>query len=259
LHCLRTGLVSPFTTTMPKDYCCCAIPLVNAGIYLTIFIQFVVAFVAGILSVSTPSIVGAATPSFAPWILAIICFVGAAIQILGAIGVKREKAILFRRYVSLHSLAVVAAFAIAVVWIIISATRHTTAENNCLQKFFPDETDTSGEGQTMCNIFPWVSIGIMGALWAVLAIFFVYLWVVLSAYGRDQRTDHEKYEQLRDPVNGVQRDPWDSRMSTEEAKYQPDNGYGHIRQESAASVAEVISEPHQDPYDTTRYNYNYRY
>jgi hypothetical protein len=51
-----TGFVSPSTTTtMPKDYCCCAIPLVNTGIYLTIFIQFVVAFVAGILSVSTPS------------------------------------------------------------------------------------------------------------------------------------------------------------------------------------------------------------
>jgi len=80
---------------------------------------------------------------------------------------------LFRRYVTLHGLAVVVAFAVAVVWIIISATRHTTAQRICLQKFFPDETGTSGEGQTMCNIFPWVSIGVMGALWAVLAIFFV--------------------------------------------------------------------------------------
>lgn len=39
----------------PRDYCCCAIPLVNAGIYLTILIQFVVALLAGILALATPS------------------------------------------------------------------------------------------------------------------------------------------------------------------------------------------------------------
>jgi hypothetical protein len=91
----------------PRDYCCCAIPIVNAGIYVTLVEQFTAGLVIGILSLATPSskhykvsdcfahpfsfisVVGAATPSFAPWILAIVCFVGAAIQVLGFIGVAK--------------------------------------------------------------------------------------------------------------------------------------------------------------------------
>jgi hypothetical protein len=75
--------------------------------------------------------------------------------------------------VAFHIPALVAAFAVAAVWIIISASRHTTAENNCLNNFFPDESGSSGEGQTLCNIFPWVNVGVMGGLWVVLAILFV--------------------------------------------------------------------------------------
>lgn len=39
----------------PREYCCCAIPLINAGIYATLTEQFVVAIVVGTLSVATPS------------------------------------------------------------------------------------------------------------------------------------------------------------------------------------------------------------
>jgi hypothetical protein len=39
----------------PRDYCCCAIPLVNAGIYAAIIEQFVLGILAGTLSVATPS------------------------------------------------------------------------------------------------------------------------------------------------------------------------------------------------------------
>jgi hypothetical protein len=41
---------------MPKarEYCCCAIPLVNAGIYLVLLEQFALALAAGILSIGTP-------------------------------------------------------------------------------------------------------------------------------------------------------------------------------------------------------------
>lgn len=38
-----------------KEYCCCAIPLLNAGIYTTLIEQFVVAITVGILSLVTPS------------------------------------------------------------------------------------------------------------------------------------------------------------------------------------------------------------
>lgn len=85
---------------------------------------------------------------------------------------SQEKAGLFRRYAQLNSLVIIAAFAVAVVWIIISATRHTTAQSKCEKKFFPIEStgETTSEGETICNIFPWVDIGIMGGLWVLLAI-----------------------------------------------------------------------------------------
>lgn len=52
-----------------------------------------------------------------------------------------------------------------------SATRHTTAKSKCIQDFFTSpDGQTSGEGDTLCNIFPWVDVGIMGVLWVILAI-----------------------------------------------------------------------------------------
>ena len=90
----------------PRDYCCCAIPVVNFGIYSTLAEQFALGILAGTLSIATPesnttapcplllaehhsAVVGAATPSLARWIFAAICYVGAMIQILGFIGVAR--------------------------------------------------------------------------------------------------------------------------------------------------------------------------
>jgi len=90
----------------PREYCCCAIPVINSGIYLTLTEQFVLGILAGTLSVATPGsncapvlpssllrplcpVVGAATPSFARWIFAAICYVGAMIQVLGFVGVAK--------------------------------------------------------------------------------------------------------------------------------------------------------------------------
>ena len=90
----------------PREYCCCAIPVINFGIYFTLTEQFVLGILAGTLSVATPSsncapilsssllrpfcsVVGAATPSFARWIFAAICYVGAMIQVLGFVGVAK--------------------------------------------------------------------------------------------------------------------------------------------------------------------------
>ncbi|KAI6162258.1 hypothetical protein EDD17DRAFT_1479240 [Pisolithus thermaeus] len=231
----------------PREYCCCAIPLVNPGIYATLTEQFVLGVVVGTLSVATPSIVGAATPSVAPWLFAIICYVGAAIQILGFIGVAQEKPILYRRYVTLHGLCTCAAFAIAATWTIISAARHSTAQSNCENTFFPSSGSTSTLGQTMCNIFPWVDVGLMGAAWVFFAGVQGYFYFVVSSYRTSQREDHEKYEALNDATKSLtddipmadRGDPWDSRAS-QEFEY-GHGGYGHSRNLSTAST--VVSAP----------------
>lgn len=86
--------------------------------------------------------------------------------------------------------------------------------------------------------------------------------MVLSSYGTGQRRDHEKYNALNDPANdsipmNTRGDPWDSRISTESLRDSPGAGYNHVRQESAASVSDVLSEQHQQPRDGLSAGYGY--
>lgn len=247
-----------------REYCCCAIPLVNAGIYITLIEQFSVSLLVGVLSVATPSIVGASTPSFASLLLAIFCFIITALQTLGFIGVTKEKSILYRRYVTLHGLALTAAFSIAAAWIIVSATRHSNAEAKCIQDFFSSSGSgtESSEGEALCNIFSWVDVGIMGVLWILLAILQLYLFVILSSYGATQRRDLGQYDRLYDPSQPLTAenipldhptDPWDSRPSVEFGAQDPRY---HGRHESTTSASDFMN--HQKPEDGF-FNYNPSY
>ncbi|KAJ6610088.1 hypothetical protein B0H10DRAFT_2062043 [Mycena sp. CBHHK59/15] len=223
-----------------REYCCCAIPLVNAGIYFTLIEQFALGILVGILSVATPSIVGAVTPSFAPWLLGIICFVAGGVQVLGFIGVAQEKPILFRRYISLHSLSIVAAFSVALAWVILSLTRHSTAQSNCLNNFFANaDSEQKTEGNILCKSF----LGSMS----------IYLYVVLTSYSMAQQQDHAKYDAFTEsttfnnesiPMNH-RNDAWDSRPSTE-ALYQQRNvgqsDYAHLRKDSTTSLSDQPSD-----------------
>ncbi|KAJ7783888.1 hypothetical protein DFH07DRAFT_789505 [Mycena maculata] len=237
----------------PREYCCCAIPIINAGIYFTLIEQFVLGILVGILSMSTPSIVGAVTPSFAPWLFGIVCFVAGGVQVLGFIGVAREKAILFRRYLSLHALAIVAAFSVALAWIIISASRHSTAKANCLADFFNGaDSEQKTEGDTLCDIFPLVDVGVMGSLWVILAALHLYLYVVLSSYSSAQQRDHAKYDTFNESTT-LQNESiaLNNRNEPYDPPYQQRDigGYSHLRKESAASLSDVLAEPVQQPSD----------
>ncbi|CDO73231.1 hypothetical protein BN946_scf185007.g286 [Trametes cinnabarina] len=226
----------------PREYCCCAIPVVYAGVYTALFEQLALGIIAGTLAIATPSIVGAATPSFAKWIFAIVCYIGAAVQLLGIIAVrqrpwKQERPIFFRRYVSLHLLVTVAAFAVAAAWIILSAVRHKQAQSKCIDDFFAGTISASNsEGETLCNIFPWADVGIMGGLWVLLAIMQTYLYVVVSSFGKGQRRDHSKYQSLYDSSRSLNSIPL------------MDRG-GHARHDSGASVATVMADKVQGDAD----------
>lgn len=80
---------------------------------------------------------------------------------------------MYRRYVTLNTGAYIAVFAIAAAWLIVSATRHSTAQSNCESTFFPSSGsngDTSSEGQTLCDIFAWVDVGVMAGAWVFFAL-----------------------------------------------------------------------------------------
>lgn len=80
---------------------------------------------------------------------------------------------MYRRYVTLHTGVYIAVFAIAAVWLIISASRHSTAQSNCETTFFPASNSngsTSSEGQTLCDVFSWVDVGLMAGAWVFFAL-----------------------------------------------------------------------------------------
>lgn len=217
---------------MARDYCCCAIPIINFGIYATLVEQFVVAAVAGTLAIGTPSIVSYNAPSFGPLIFAAACYVLAAVQIFGFVAVHKQKAALFGRYTPLHGFLTLVAFAIAGAFIGVSASNHSKAVVACQRNFYatPDDPEgTKDEAQAVCNIFAWVGIGCMGGLWIFLGIMQIYFYSVVSAYGSTQRADKAKYHNIQSANNhvaggpndiqlaersGKTTDPWDTRPST---------------------------------------------
>ena len=172
---------------------------------------------------------------------------------------------MYRRYVTLHGLTTSAAFSIAAAWIIVSATRHSSAEAKCIRTFFGSAGSSlsSSEGATLCNIFPWVDIGIMGALWVLLAILQVshfirclfpflsgpqlYLFVILSSYGSVQRRDHDRYDRIYDSTQpltaeAIPLDPWDTRPSV-------DFQGKHTRNTSSISIS---GHPYTDDHTAMR-------
>jgi hypothetical protein len=83
--------------------------------------------------------------------------------------------------------------------------------------------------------------------------FKLYLLIVLSSYGRNQRRDHDQYDRLNDasPLKTeripLESEPWDGGQQRQ--------GYRHLRQESGASVSDIMSQPFQQPKDTMSISY----
>lgn len=52
--------------------------------------------------------------------------------------------------------------------IIVSAAKHSTGVDNCTALFSADNTDTTAN--TICNIWTWIQIGIMGLLFVLVGL-----------------------------------------------------------------------------------------
>ncbi|WVQ79909.1 hypothetical protein IAT38_002010 [Cryptococcus sp. DSM 104549] len=194
---MGAGLIDP-------RYCCCAVPLVNTGIYTILAEQAIIGAAIGAMVLGTPDVVGASFPSVGGTIFAVICFVIAVIQPVGFIGVLREKTSTFKVYTLLNLLAVVAAFACSAALIITSALRHDTSVTACENKFFSDTSSTSStanqtlasEGEALCSAFAWADVGIMGGLWVIMLLVQGYFMFLTRRYSTSQVSDHKLYHSV---------------------------------------------------------------
>ncbi|KAH7106985.1 hypothetical protein BKA62DRAFT_224216 [Auriculariales sp. MPI-PUGE-AT-0066] len=244
---------------MGRDYCCCAIPLNNTGIYLVLFEQLLVGVLAGTLAFATPQVVSYNGPSIGPIIFGICCYLLAAIQVVGFIGVSRQKSALYLRYQPLNGFILLACFALAGTFVGIAASNHTKAVTACQKQFYSSAGDTSGtangESETVCNIFTWVGIGCFGGLWLLMVLAQGYFYSIVTTYGKIQREDKTKYHTKYSTINtannhvaggpndiqlaersGKASDPWDSRPTFSNVpSRQPSDG--PTRQASTATGA----------------------
>ncbi|KAK4686857.1 gluconolactonase, partial [Tremellales sp. Uapishka_1] len=189
---------------LDPTFCCCAIPLVNAGIYALLGEQFIISLAVGVLAVGTPDVVGSSIPSFTKYILAVVCFLVAICQPVGFIGVFREKTTLFKSYAIVNALIVTAAFSVAAALIIVSAVKHDTAVTACEASYFSNSTanataetsSLSSEGQALCDAFAWADVGIMGGLWCILFLVQSYFLYITKTYRVSQVSDHKLYHSV---------------------------------------------------------------
>ncbi|GAA5854483.1 hypothetical protein JCM8547_004859 [Rhodosporidiobolus lusitaniae] len=177
-----------------RTYVCCAVPLYNAGIYAILSQFLILSIVTGVLCFAAPSIVSVTTPSFCSYILGILCLLVAAAQPVGFFGVYREKPALFRTYSRINGVLVAAALLLALALIIISAAKHSSGVDACTRLFSQDDSDTSAD--TICNIWTWIQIGIMGLLFVIVGLCEIYFVCYEGIYASEQKLDHARYDSV---------------------------------------------------------------
>ncbi|GMK54681.1 hypothetical protein CspeluHIS016_0112670 [Cutaneotrichosporon spelunceum] len=192
------------TSLIDPRYCCCAVPMVNAGMYAIIAEQAALAITTAVLCFVAPSVPGVTTPAFLTYILAIVCIIGLLVQPVGFLGAFREKTKTFRIYSALNGVVTLIAFIIAAVIIVISAIGHNAAVDKCIKDYFtPSASATQQAQQTLteessllCTAFTWADIGFMGGLWVILALTQSYFVYCTRKYGVSQVKDHKLYHSV---------------------------------------------------------------
>ncbi|CED85161.1 hypothetical protein [Phaffia rhodozyma] len=197
---------------LDQDFICCCIPLINSGIYFILLENIVVGIVAGVLTLVPSAVVSSAVPSFTGWIFAILCFAVAAVQVLGLLGVVKEKKGIFRVYTITNIVVQLLAFTVAGVLILVSGLRHKTAVANCQSTYYTTDsanstTSLASQSQKICEIFMIVDNSLMAGLWLLMFIVQSYLMAVTRLYRREQKEDHSRYFSMYSTKGGFPEEP----------------------------------------------------
>jgi hypothetical protein len=143
--------------------------------FAPVYEQALVALFIGTALTSPIPVVGAAVPIASKFVMMMLGYVFAGVQLVGFFGIFKEKPALFRKYVTFNSVILYVGLSAALAFIGISAGRHQPAVDQCESSFFSSGNQTTtaqgdSEGEQICNIFTWVVLGIMGGLWLVIFI-----------------------------------------------------------------------------------------
>ncbi|GAA5971930.1 hypothetical protein JCM11641_001574 [Rhodosporidiobolus odoratus] len=179
-----------------RTYVCCAVPLYNAGIYAILAQFLIISIVTGVLAFAAPEIVSVTTPSFGSYVLGILCILVAVAQPIGFLGVYRERPALFKTYSRFNSLLVVLALLCALILIIVSAVKHSTGVDECVRLFSASVDDADNTAKTICNVWTWIQIGIMGLLFVIVGLCQVYFVCYEAIYASEQKLDHQRYNSV---------------------------------------------------------------
>lgn len=117
---------------------------------------------------------------------------------------RQEKTKTFRIYSFLNLVITLCALIVALVIVVVSAARHSTAVAKCIVDYFtplPSQDSDSkatlaSEGQSLCNAFAWADVGFMGGLWVILFLTQMYFAFSTFRYSKSQVSDHKLYHSV---------------------------------------------------------------
>ncbi|PWN51989.1 hypothetical protein IE53DRAFT_312971 [Violaceomyces palustris] len=184
------------------DFCCCAIPLVNAGAYMIVLEFLLVSTSIVALALFPPPIVATmgCLPGWSKLAVATLSLHSTLLQILGLVSIAKESALIYRIYVRLNfglTLLIIAATASST---LVSYRRREDSIQVCNLEFgnTPDGNGKGfkidavtqalkGSGKVICNYFTLVQVGAMASLIFILGVTQLYLCLCQRAYGKQQR------------------------------------------------------------------------
>jgi hypothetical protein len=106
------------------------------------------------------------------------------------------------RSISVNILSISAAMIMALVWIVLSGIHHNDAVSACTAEFGDTSntaalsTAATNSGHSICNIFTFVQIGVVGGLWVLALVTQSYVIMMTRIYSSSQRRDHQKYNSI---------------------------------------------------------------
>ncbi|KIS71789.1 uncharacterized protein UMAG_00221 [Mycosarcoma maydis] len=187
------------------EFCCCYLPIINAGAYLLVLETAFVALAVGICALVPPTIVAGegVIPSWSKVLVATLGFITLAWQIIGLISVARQMPTLYRTYLRINFVLTFAIIIATVAFLIVAAAQHNKAVSACVSKYgvIPASSQSSSSlslqsqsmdvfsqsGQDICNIFVWAQTGVMAGLIVLLGLTQCYMLFAQRAYGGEQR------------------------------------------------------------------------